>query len=262
MARSDSRNSLNKQISDEAAEWFVEFSTGEADARTRADFDAWLRKSPEHVRAYLEMFPIWEDAGRIDSRRTASTDELIALARSAQENVVPLGRGAESARRRRTRPMRLWYTLAASLLLATVATFVWFFSQAGVYATDIGEQRVVTLPDGSNIELDARSRIRLQFKATERRVQLLAGQALFRVTKDAQRPFIVESGVTEVRAVGTQFDVKRKQGGTIVTVVEGRVAVENGVSRARGRLRKHSQGKFFFPQASRSQSHRSRLRRL
>jgi transmembrane sensor len=242
MARSDSRNSLNKQISDEAAEWFVEFSTGESDARARGDFDTWLRKSPEHVRAYLEMFPIWEDAGRIDSGRTASTDELISLARSARDNVVPLVRGAvdsrgdgadESARHRRTMPMRLRYTLAASLL-ATVATGVWFYSQAGIYATDIGEQRVVTLPDGSNIELDARSRIRLQFKDAERRVQLLAGQALFRVSKDAQRPFIVESGATEVRAVGTQFDVKRKQGGIVVTVVEGQVAVGNGVTHPRG----------------------------
>ena len=52
---------------------------------------------------------------------------------------------------------------------------------------------------------------------------LLEGQALFRVAKDAQRPFVVRAGDAEVRAVGTAFDVYRKVSETVVTVVEGRV---------------------------------------
>jgi len=48
---------------------------------------------------------------------------------------------------------------------------------------------------------------------------------LFRVVKDATRPFIVKVGATLVRAVGTEFDVYAKRGSTIVTVVEGRVAI-------------------------------------
>ena len=59
-----------------------------------------------------------------------------------------------------------------------------------------------------------------------RNVELQQGQALFHVAKDPARPFIVHSGATSVRAVGTQFDVYRKDSGvTVVTVVEGRVAV-------------------------------------
>ena len=59
----------------------------------------------------------------------------------------------------------------------------------------------------------------------ERRVELVQGQALFRVTKDAARPFIVKTGATLVRAVGTEFDVYQKREDTVVTVVEGRVAI-------------------------------------
>ena len=57
-------------------------------------------------------------------------------------------------------------------------------------------------------------------------VDLIEGQALFEVAKDASRPFIVHSGAVLVRAVGTQFDVNRRESGTTVTVIEGRVAVQ------------------------------------
>jgi transmembrane sensor len=92
-------------------------------------------------------------------------------------------------------------------------------------ATETGEQRFVSLVDGSTLELNSRSRVRIRFSDRERDVDLIEGQALFHVAKDVARPFIVKSGTTLVRAVGTQFDVYRKVSGTTVTVVEGRVAV-------------------------------------
>jgi ferric-dicitrate binding protein FerR (iron transport regulator) len=57
-----------------------------------------------------------------------------------------------------------------------------------------------------------------------RDIELLSGQALFDVAKDPGRPFVVRSGGTEVRAVGTQFDVYKKHHGVVVTVIEGRVS--------------------------------------
>ena len=65
----------------------------------------------------------------------------------------------------------------------------------------------------------------MRLSKSVREVDLIDGQALFHVAKDLTRPFIVRSGTAKVRAVGTQFDVYRKGSGTIVTVVEGRVAV-------------------------------------
>jgi transmembrane sensor len=73
------------------------------------------------------------------------------------------------------------------------------------------------------VELNARSTIQVHITEHERNVTLLDGQAFFRVAKDQQRPFIVRAGDAQVRAVGTEFDVYKKQSATVVTVVEGRV---------------------------------------
>jgi transmembrane sensor len=97
------------------------------------------------------------------------------------------------------------------------------------YSTEIGENRSITLADGSTVNLNARSKLRIRFSKAERQVELLEGQALFEVRHDAHRPFIVRSGGTLVRAVGTQFDVYRGSGGTTVTVLEGRVTVADAV---------------------------------
>jgi transmembrane sensor len=67
--------------------------------------------------------------------------------------------------------------------------------------------------------------VRVHFTAAERSIDLLEGQVLFHVAHDTARPFIVHSGAASVRAVGTQFDVDRRSDETVVTVVEGRVAV-------------------------------------
>ena len=98
-------------------------------------------------------------------------------------------------------------------------------SERDTYSTDIGEQRSFALTDGSTIQLNSRSRVRVRYTDAERRIDLLEGQALFQVAKNAQRPFVVHVNDTQVRAVGTQFDVYRRHSGTVVTVIEGRVAV-------------------------------------
>jgi transmembrane sensor len=101
----------------------------------------------------------------------------------------------------------------------------WSYLQRGVYSTDIGEQRTLALTDGSTVELNARTKIRVAYTDQTRTIELLEGQALFKVAKDPNRPFVVGSDGTRVRAVGTQFDVYKKSNGTQVTVVEGRVAL-------------------------------------
>ncbi|MEJ1964458.1 MAG: FecR domain-containing protein [Gammaproteobacteria bacterium] len=224
---------FNRQIVDEAAEWFVELNAGDGDSAAQRRFDAWLRKSPEHVRAYLAMFPLWEDAALVDSKRAVSSAELIASAR-ADGNVVPLAVAPPHEARARSHSSKR-FLLAASLagvcVLAGIVAWIQISSR-GTYATDIGEQRVIALADGSSIELNALSRVRVRFSEAERDVDLLAGQALFRVAKDRSRPFVVRGGVASVRAVGTQFDVYRRKDSMVVTVLEGRVAVP--LAKARG----------------------------
>jgi transmembrane sensor len=216
----------NRQIVDEASEWFVEFRVGDVDAAARERFDEWLRRSPEHIRAYIEIARTYVEMPNPHATKPLDVEALIAYARSG-ENIVPFdtvprGRAAMHTRS----PRRRFLAVAASALMVALAGGVWWQSaRYPSYRTDIGERRSITLADGSTVDLNARSKLRVEFSKNERRVELLDGQALFQVAKDKSRPFIVASGEASVRAVGTQFDVYRKDSGTTVTVLEGRVAV-------------------------------------
>jgi transmembrane sensor len=226
MKTPSARAQLNQETVEQASAWFVEFRVGDADAAAREEFNHWLRRSPEHVRAYLEIARTYAELPSTPAQEL-DVDALIAYARS-DSNVVPLTARAQrpavpitQARTRRAKQL----AIAASVLIAALAGFMWLDSQRGVYSTDIGEQRSVMLSDGSTVELNARSRIRVRYSDRLRNVELLEGQALFKVAKNPALPFIVRSGSTDIRAVGTQFDVYRRKSGTTVTVLEGRVAV-------------------------------------
>jgi transmembrane sensor len=221
-------------VRDQAAEWLVECQAGTLNAEQRGQFDAWLRASPQHVRAYLELLPMWESSAHLHSANPPDARALMDWARSAAPNVVTLDARAGRAVPARPPPHatrtsefrrspRAFGAIAAALVLTLFAG--WWALLHNVYATHVGEQRTITLADGSVVELNARSRIKVRLTSTERNLQLIEGQALFRVAPDATRPFTVFSGDTRIRAVGTQFDVYKRPGGTTITVIEGRVAV-------------------------------------
>lgn len=252
------RSKMNTQIYEEACAWFVECRAGDLDDAGRREFDRWLRKSPEHLSSYLEIAAIWNEGPSLDPGGKWSADKLIEHALSAgEDNVVPLsgaplpgaspppaeespslstmtsspahiGVRAHGAAARAT-----WFSgwrrlaIAASIAVLTILSGVLGVLEfsAPIYATALGEQRSIQFEDGSTVELNSRSKIRVKYSKAERDVELIEGQALFHVAHDTARPFIVAVGATRVRAVGTQFDVYKKSNGTVVTVVEGRVAV-------------------------------------
>jgi transmembrane sensor len=248
------RSKMNTQIYEEACNWFVECRAGDLDDAGRREFDRWLRKSPEHLSSYLEIAAIWHEGPSLDPKREWSTEKLIHQALNTVEvNVVPFTGSTDVASNPVSSPAasgaemvlsssigtpepgldkaivnwRRRFSIAASIVVGAIllsAIGVWTFSSP-IYATTLGEQRSIQFEDGSTVELNSRSKIRVKYSKQERDVELLEGQALFHVAHDTSRPFIVAVGATRVRAVGTQFDVYRKSTGTVVTVVEGRVAV-------------------------------------
>lgn len=227
MSRASPR--LVAEIRAEATEWLISFSEGEIDARAREGFNAWLRTSPEHVRTYLQIAAFWQEAHRIEHPGHRDIDALVEWART-EANVISFASAPERAPPRvlPTRPQHATPLRVAAIAAAVVLCFAgaWLLSQHGVYTTGVGEHRTITLADGSTVILNAASAIRVRFTATQRGIELTKGQALFHVEKDAARPFVVSSDTTHVQAVGTQFDVDKRRDGTIVTVIEGRVAVK------------------------------------
>ena len=235
---------FNAQILEEATSWFVDFNDEQVDQTGREEFNAWLRRSPEHVRAFLQISAFWEDAGALGKRSGLDLEGLSDAVR-AESNVYSLELAASeqpakaafipdvaldtkrenSTRRWRATSLRL--SIAASILICLAfGASTWYRTyRAPSYATAVGEQRSIILDDGSSVELNSNSSVKVRFTKAERLVDLVQGQALFTVAKNPSRPFVVATGDTHVRAVGTRFDVYRKATGTVVTVVEGRVAV-------------------------------------
>lgn len=229
---------LNRQILDEASTWFVEFRVGDADVQSRARFDRWLRQSPEHIRAYLEIARVYHELSTLGSEQVANLNELIALAQR-DANVVRLEPKApdepekpstahESASCDRSgsrRRLSRWIPASvAAVAVAGLATWI-ALPRYPTYSTGVGENRTLTMADGSTITLNALTDIRVRYTKAERVIDLMSGQAFFQVTANKYRPFVVHGGFAVVKDVGTQFDVDRAARSTTVTVVEGLVAL-------------------------------------
>ncbi len=128
---------------------------------------------------------------------------------------------------RPTRVVRVVRPLAIAVLVTAAALLVWQDPawRTEQVATPADRRATVELADGSRVELDTGTRLTVSRHLRSRRVVLEAGRALFDVQPSAWRPFTVEAGATQVRVLGTAFDVRRQNEEVTVTVLRGRVAV-------------------------------------
>ena len=214
-------------IAEQAAHWWVVFRDEEVSPAEKREFAEWVARAPEHVEASIRVAQVHASLSRSAVRwPETSAEELIRQARAApEENVFPLHRRASPGPEAARRPvMRIAVALAASVVIAVLAG--WFtLMQPERFQTKVGEQRSVMLADGSRVTLNTASKIEVRLRGDRRVIDLVQGQALFEVAHDAKRPFDVHAGNVVARAVGTQFEVDRRATRSVVTVVEGRVAI-------------------------------------
>lgn len=218
-----------------AAYWLSVLSDENCTDAERRQFFVWLRASGQHVDEFLRLSRLTAHCNRRELWPNESVADLIAAARaSADGNVATLEYPQElpalRPERQRISKSKKWALAAAAACVFVVAGLIAGKSQfeqwlSPEYMTAVGEQRSITLEDGSVVELNSRSRLRTRFTDRMRAVELLEGEAIFRVSKDPARPFRVRTGVTDIVAVGTAFNVKASDTRTVVTVLEGRVRV-------------------------------------
>ncbi|MDD1014482.1 FecR family protein [Pseudomonas rubra] len=214
-----SQNSPEQAIREQAAEWAVLRSAGPLTPEQEQALARWLASDPRHAQALTFAQKTWADLGRL-----GAMDPLAPVAS------LPAARPL--AGRRRHSRLRWTLSAAATLVLAVVgveqAPSLSLALRAD-YATAKGEVRQVSLPDGSQVDLDSQSGIELAYSDNERRVRLLAGEAVFTVAPlsgNEQRPFVVERAGGSSRALGTRFVVGLEPGGgTWVGMLEHSVAV-------------------------------------
>jgi transmembrane sensor len=207
----------------EAADWFARLQDEGATGDDWRRFEDWLAASPAHGKAYEALEALWVE---LDASRDAIAERLDALAPSGGRSPSP---------RRAPRPVRaitrrrLWAgagAIAATVLAAVVGLNLTSSPTPMVsYRTANGETREVTLADGTRVQLNAGSQIAVGLSAHERRVLLVDAEASFDVAHDPSRPFLIRVGDREVRVVGTEFNVRRRDNKLALTVRRGVVEV-------------------------------------
>ena len=235
-----------RAIAEQAAEWYLRMEEeGNASLAERRLFVTWLKASPAHIEEFMRVRAMHAQLAGVDAESLPDADELLVVVES---NVVALASepiGGESLAAKKTRRPMVWVAAAsitAVLFAIGFATLRLVSPPADLdnrYTTALGEQRSILLSDGSVVELNTQSQLNVYYTDAIRLVELVAGEAVFDVAEDPARPFRVDAGTAIVEAVGTRFNVYRQNAQTVVTVVEGRVAISQpqpsvNASRAQG----------------------------
>ena len=207
----------------QAAQWFGRVRSGQIDSSSDAAWTEWMAADEAHTKAYENLELTWELTEEVRNRPTIQTllrDLDRALSGTAQPARVKSG------------PFGLritWQaglaTFAACMVCALAVIFFVDRPSTSEYATNIGEQKTVTLADNSTISLNTGTRVRVTYSRSLRRIDLLEGEALFEVTKDSKRPFEVHALHGSTTAVGTEFDVRLAGTTAAVSVLKGTVRV-------------------------------------
>lgn len=213
-------------IEDAAISWLTERDDGFSPARER-EFAQWLRADPRHAATVTRLEQTLGLLAELPEFRTelntvfdrAAPVVAFSPASAEQPTLTP-------APRRWSRAFA-WAGLAAALAFGSFVG--WRALQPPPethFTTTVAGYERARLDDGSTLELNSATALRVQFTAVERHVQLESGEAHFAVAHDTARPFIVSAGGIAVRAVGTAFNVRyTSDGGVEVTVTEGKVRI-------------------------------------
>lgn len=208
-------SSATAEVRAAAQQWFARLLAPDCSEFDRAAFARWRAADPAHDAAYRGVEDIWA--------RSARMREDPAITEALEEALRP-------AKRRNPFWSGKWRSLAAAaVVILVVAMASWRFWPAEVstvrYATALGQQRTVTLKDGSRVVLDTNTTLLVRFDRPERDLTLEHGRADFTVQHNAEWPFVVRTAEGSVTATGTRFQVSLLGGKSTVTLLRGGVKV-------------------------------------
>jgi transmembrane sensor len=196
-------------IEQQASRWLAARDAGGSDAARDAEFERWLEADIRHRVAYLRLEACWRRGDRLRGLR-------------------PLEGGVNADLLRP--PRRHWTLAIAASVLALVAAGAFLAHSQFAwqrFETRVGGFSRIVLDDGSVVDLNTDSDVRVRIRSGAREVRLLRGEGRFQVAHDPGRPFTVSAADADVRAVGTAFTVRLHESKRVdVTVSEGIVAIE------------------------------------
>lgn len=204
-----------RAIRAQAAVWVTDLHGPERSPELEAGVRRWLAEDPRHAQAFELATDAWQRSGNLPAHLPEEPRTAMPLAASTRV------RHASHATR---------VGLARAVVLTLVLAAAFYLLKDPSLSTGYAEQKTVELSDGTEVTLNANSRVSVDYTDRVRQVTLDRGEALFSVTKHQSRPFVVIMGSRKVIALGTSFEVRREdttEHSFTVTLIEGRVAIES-----------------------------------
>jgi transmembrane sensor len=233
----------NERTLQGAARRYARLHADDCAQSERDEVERWRTQDAKHRDAYALAAQVAVSVDRMAADAHLQ-EKLRALADEAFAAYEPAVRVQRSRERNASRRWHFAVGVAASVAIAALAWHIQRFSarsvEAVVHATSQHERRRVTLDDGSVVELDVGTRIEVSMSRDRRRIDLLAGRALFDVAHDSSRPFSVTAEGSRTTALGTRFQVQRDDDRVVVTLADGSVAIEQAqLAAATGSWQEH-----------------------
>tara|TARA_R110002124_G_scaffold4125_1_gene25465 strand:- start:3916 stop:4914 length:999 start_codon:yes stop_codon:yes gene_type:complete len=201
-----------------AAAWVARLHADDVGEADWLALEAWLAADPNHGAAYEEAEGLW---AALDTHRDAIR---AGLGTGRADGLADLT-GRRQARMSWKRLSLAVVPLAAALVAGLLLVGPWIEGRGVTYVTAPGQTRDVVLKDGTMIAMNGGSRLTVRMTDTGRTVEMGQAEAAFDVTHDPARPFLIEVGESQVRVIGTAFNIRRDATTTRVSVLRGIVQV-------------------------------------
>jgi transmembrane sensor len=239
----NNNNQPNTLIIEEASHWAMLLDDGDLNQEQKSELTNWLLKSPVHVDEFLQASAIFDLLSDVDDKKEISLDDLLERIKSTNDKIsgihtdkLDTNEPAQSKPPRNNNIVRTWLAMAASIVISVFVVYQFDLpfvmgedapnlQSLSSYKTELGEQRSVTLVDGSIIYLNTLTNIDIDYTEQYRNIHLYQGEAIFKVAHDPKKPFRVWVNETMFQALGTEFNVRNNQGKIELTVITGEVAL-------------------------------------
>jgi len=197
-----------KSIKDVAASWLERRDREDWSPASQAELDTWLDESMAHATAFWRLEGAWQRTERLGALRE------------------PMRVSLEAPRAHLRRAMPWVAGLAFAAVIAAGGNYL-AAPHAKTYSTPIGGHEIITLSDGSSIELNTDTSLKVALEDGARNVTLEKGEAYFQVVHDPAHPFVAQAGVHRVVDIGTKFLLRKEAGKVEVALYEGKASFES-----------------------------------
>jgi len=195
-------------INEIASSWLERVHSGNWTEQNQIELDTWLTESSAHRAAYWRLEDAWSHASRLTALRAPSPQP------TARRRFLPILARTAAA-------------IAVCGALGVIGAKYLLSPETRAYATGLGGRETITLPDGSRVELNTDTLLRVAVNTNERTVWLDKGEAYFQIKHDAAHPLVAFAAGHRITDLGTKFLIRQDEDHIEVALMEGRARLDS-----------------------------------